>query len=103
MAEPRLRGLSEARVVGAVAGANIAVADPRGPGRRRDWSEARALAGYIGKRLGGISWNRMARYVHRDGSTLARDIGRLEQRLSKDAAKRRRVTAIARALGAVSK
>ncbi len=102
--EPRLRGLSEARVVGAVAGAmNIGVADLRGPGRRRDWSEARALAGYIGKRLGGISWNRMARYVHRDGSTLARDIGRMEQRLKKDAAKRRRATAIARALGAVSK
>jgi hypothetical protein len=51
-----------------VAGAmNIAVADFRGPGRRRDWSDARALAGYIGKRLGGISRNRMARYVHRDG------------------------------------
>ncbi len=88
MVEPRLRGLSEARVVGAVAGA---------------MSMARALSGYIGKRLGGISWNRMARYVHRDGSTLARDIGRLEQRLSKDAAKRRRVTAIAHSLGTVSK
>lgn len=102
--EPRLRGLSEARVVAVVAGAmNIAVADVRGPGRRRDLSEARALAGYIGKRLGGISWNRMARYVRRDGSTLVRDIGRREQRLTTDAAKRRRITAIARALGAVSK
>ena len=102
--EPRLRGLSETRVVGAVAGAmNIAVADLRGPGRRRDWSEARALAGYLGKRLGGISWSRMARYFHRDGSTLARDIGRLEQRLAKDKAKRRRVTAIARTLEAISK
>jgi putative transposase len=102
--EPRLRGLSEARVVAAVAGAmNIAVGDLRGLGRRRDLSEARAMAGYIGKRLGGISWNRMARYVRRDGSTLVRDIGRLEQLLTKDAAKRRRITAIARALGAIAK
>ncbi len=102
--EPRLRGLSEARVVAAVAGAiNVAVEEVRGPGRRRDLSEARAMAGYIGKRLGGISWNRMARYVHRDGSTLVRDIGRLEQKLKKDAARRRGVTAIARALGATSK
>ncbi len=31
-------------------------------------------------------------------ATLVRDIGRLEQRLAKDAARRRRVTAIARAL-----
>jgi hypothetical protein len=50
---------------------DIAVAELRGPGRR-DLSEARAIAGYIGMRLGGISWNRMARYVHRDGSTLVR-------------------------------
>ncbi len=35
------------------------------------------MAGYIGKRLGGISWNRMARCVHRDGSMLVRDIGQL--------------------------
>jgi chromosomal replication initiation ATPase DnaA len=103
-AEPRLRGLSEARVVAAVAGAmSIGVGDLRGPGRRRDLSEARAIAGYIGKRLGGISWNRMARYVHRDGSTLVRDIGRLEQRLTNDVAKRRRVTVIARGLGATLK
>jgi hypothetical protein len=61
------------------------------------------MAGYIGKRRGGISWNRMARYVHRDGSTLVRDIGRLEQRLTEDTARRRCVTAIARALGATSK
>jgi chromosomal replication initiation ATPase DnaA len=90
------------RVVAAVARA-MHIADLRGPGRRRDLSEARALAGYLGKRLGGISWNRMARYVHRDGSTLVRDIGRLKQRLSKDATNRRRVTTIARALAARSK
>lgn len=102
--KPRLRGLSEARVVAFVAGAmNLAVKDLRGPGRRRDLSEGRAIAGYVGKRLGGISWNRMARYVHRDGSTLVRAIGRLEQQLTKDSAKRRRVTAIARTLGAVTK
>ena len=101
--EPKLRGLSESRVVAAVAGAlGIAVKDLRGPGRKRSFSEARAVAGYLGKRLGGISWNRMARYVRRDGSTLVRDIGHLEQRLKKDATKRRRVTAIANKLGAVS-
>jgi hypothetical protein len=57
---------------------NTAVGDLLGPDRRWDWSEARAMAGCIGKRLGGIFWNRMARYVYRDGSTLVRDIGRLE-------------------------
>lgn len=60
------------------------------------------LGRYPGERLGGISWSQMARYVHGDGSTLVRDIGRLEQRLTQDAAKRGRATAIARALGAVS-
>jgi hypothetical protein len=37
------------------------------------------------------------------GSTLVRDIGRLEQRLEKDAARRRRVTAISQALVASRK
>ena len=102
--KPRLRGLSEARVVSFVADAmNLSVKDLRGPGRRRDLSEGRAIAGYVGKRLGEISWNRMARYVHRDGSTLVRDIGRLEQELARDAVKRRRITAIPRALTAAKK
>jgi putative transposase len=99
--EPLLRGLSEARVVRSVAAVlDLGVEELRGPGRRRDLSEGRALAGYIGKRLGGISWNRMARYVHRDGSTLVRDIGRLEQRLAAEPSKQRRVTAIVKLLRA---
>jgi REP element-mobilizing transposase RayT len=102
--EPRLRGLSEARVLSAVAEAmDLKVPDLRGPGRRRDLSEARAVAAFIGKRLGGISWNRMARYVRRDGSTLVRDAGRLEQRLARDAAYRRRIAAISRDLATAAK
>jgi hypothetical protein len=97
--QPRLRGLSEGRLAVAVAAAlKLRVEDLRGPGRTRNLSEARAMSGYLGKRLGGISWSRMARYFHRDGSTLTRDVGRLEQGLAKDPVKRRRLTRIAKAL-----
>jgi len=102
--EPRLRGLSEGRVAAAVAAAlNLRVEELRGPGRSRNLSQARAMSGYLGKRLGGISWSRMARYFHRDGSTLTRDVGWFEQRLESDPAKRRRVTGIAKALLASTK
>ncbi len=102
--EPRLRGLSEWRVAAAVAAAlNLRVEELRGPGRSRNLSQARAMSGYLGKRLGGISWSRMARYFHRDGSTLTRDVGWFEQRLESDPAKRRSVTGIAKALLASTK
>ncbi len=102
--EPRLRGLSEGRVAAAVAAAlNLRVEELRGPGRSRNLSQARAMSGYLGKRLGGISWSRMARYFHRDGSTLTRDVGWFEQRLESEPAKRRRVTGIAKALLASTK
>ena len=98
---PVLRGLTEARVLKAVAGElTLNLEDLRGPGRSRRLSEARAVAGYLGKRLGGIPWSRMARQVHRDGSTLVRDVGHLEQRLRKDSRLQQRIKALSRALGA---
>ena len=97
--EPRLRGLTEGRVVSAVARAlGLQVEDLRGPGRARDLSRGRAISGLLGKRLGGISFARMARYHHRDGSTLVRNVARLEQRLEKDRATRRKLAGIVKGL-----
>jgi putative transposase len=97
--EPLLRGLTEGRVARVVARAQeLRGPELRGPGRSRDLSEARAIAGYIGKRLGGISLSRMARYFQRDGSTLVRDVGRLEQRLEAEPLLRRRLESIVKSL-----
>jgi REP element-mobilizing transposase RayT len=97
--EPLLRGLTEKLVTRVVARARgLGVGELRGPGRRRDLSEARAMAGYIGKRLGGISLSRMARYFHRDGSTLVRDVERFEQRLEKEKDLRRKLEAVVKRL-----
>ena len=97
--ESQVYGLSERRVLAAVADSlNLSVRDLRGPARARALSEGRAIAAYLGKRLGRISLSRMARYVHRDGSTLVRDVGRLEVRLKADAVARQRVAAISKSL-----
>jgi REP element-mobilizing transposase RayT len=99
--EPRLRGLSEGRVAFEVARSeSVGVEELRGSGRRRKLSEARAVAGYLGKRLAGISLARMARYFHRDESTLVREVNYLEQRLMADARARRRLAAIVKQLRA---
>jgi hypothetical protein len=102
--EPRLRGLSEGRVAAAVARVvGLGVEELRGPARHRKLSEARALAGYLGKRLGGISLARTARYFHRDESTLVREVNLLEQRLGKNAPARRRLAGIVKQLRAASR
>lgn len=99
--QPTLRGLTETRVLKAVASAlALSLEELQGPGRSRRLSEGRAIAGYLGKRLGQIPWSRMARRVHRDGSTLVRNIGNLEERLRKDSRLQAKITAISRALGA---
>lgn len=88
--EPPLRGLSESRVVGAVARAlDLGVEELRGPARHRKLSQGRAIAAHLGKRHGGISLARMARYFHRDESTIVREVGLLEKRLQEDKQGRR--------------
>ena len=97
--EPKLRGVSERRLLEAVGAVlNLPAADLKSPARRQDLSEGRAIAGYIGKKLAGISLNRMARYLNRDGSTLVRNVGYLERRLEREPRLRRRVTAVVRSL-----
>ena len=51
------------------------------PGRRRHLSRSRAIAAYVAKRLGGVSFDRMGRYFGRDGSTLVRDVAQLEKQM----------------------
>lgn len=102
--ESFLPGLTPERVLKAVAEElKLDLAELQGPGRSRRMSEGRAVAGYLGKTLGRIPWSRMARRVHRDGSTLVRDVGRLEERLRDDSRLLRRIGAISRALGATRK
>jgi REP element-mobilizing transposase RayT len=103
-AEPEqvLRWLTEARVARETAAAlGVPLREIKGAGRRRDVSRARAMAALIGKRLGRISFERMGRYLGRDGSTFVRDVGYLEGDLKKSAALRRQVATIAATLKAI--
>lgn len=96
---PRLRGLSESRVVITVAKAlDLSAEDLRGPARHRNLSHGRAVAALLGKRLGGISLARTARYLHRDESTIVREVGLLEQRLQGDKQARRGLATIVKQL-----
>ena len=94
------RGLTEASVARRVAAeTGQSLAELRGPGRRRDLSEARAIAAYAGKRVGGISLARAARYFRRDPSTLVRDVGQLEEALKDSGELQGRVRRLIRQLG----
>lgn len=97
--EPVLRWLTEEKVTRAAAKAvGLEVAQLRAPGRRRDLSRARAVAAYAAKRYGGISFDRMGRYLGRDGSTLVRDVGHLEKQLDTSPALRSLVAKLRAAL-----
>jgi REP element-mobilizing transposase RayT len=94
-AEPTPRWLSEKQVASAAATVlGLSLGELRGPARQRDLSRARALAAYVAKRLAGISFDRMGRYLQRDGSTLVRDVGYLEAELKASVALRRLVKAV---------
>jgi putative transposase len=95
--EPKLRGLTEGRVVSAVSRAlGVEASDVRGRSRDRRLGEARWIAGYLGRQLGAISLARMGRYCHRDGSTFNRGVENLEQRLNTDRLLRRRLATVVR-------
>lgn len=91
--EPMLRWLTEEKVARVAAkAAGLDVAQLRSPGRRRDLSRSRAVAAYVAKRFGGISFDRMGRYFGRDGSTLVRDVAQLEKQMEALPALRRLIT-----------
>ncbi len=101
--EPVLRWLTEEKVALATAKAvGIDIAQLRAPARRRDLSQARAIAAYVAKRSGGISFDRMGRYFGRDGSTLVRDVAHFEKELESSAALRSLVGKLRTALRKVS-
>lgn len=83
--EPDIRKtISVEAVARAVADAlDVPVKEMRSRQRSRNLSQARALAGYLGREQGGIPLAKTAAYFGRDGSTLVRDVGRLEEDLKK--------------------
>jgi REP element-mobilizing transposase RayT len=100
--EQVLRWLTEERVASETAEAlGLKLIDLKGTGRRRDLSRGRAMAALIGRRLGKISFERMGRYLGRDGSTLVRDVGYLERELKSSAKLRRQAATIAATLRAI--
>jgi putative transposase len=83
--QPILRGLTEERVVAAVAEVTGIPADIlRSGARGGQVATARFLAGYVGKRLGGISLAAMARHLGREASYLLRGVSELEQAVGPD-------------------
>ncbi len=99
--EPDLivRNLDAARVAGAVARhLDLDVNALRAPARGRQESEARGLAAYLGRELARIPISRTAEYFRRDGSTLVRDVQRLEERIAKDPEVRRKAAVIRKIL-----
>ncbi|MEO8431229.1 MAG: transposase [Acidobacteriota bacterium] len=90
--DPPLRGLSEAGVIAAVSRlTHIPVADLVGPCKGGAIAAARCMAAFVAVRYAGISRRRMARRFHRDDSSLARPVHRLEARLQQDPELRRQV------------
>ena len=97
--EPKMRGLTEGRVASAVARVlGVELSEARGRSRDRRLGQARWIAGYLGRQLGGISLARMARYCHRDESTFVRGVASLEVRVQTDRAARRLLASIVRQL-----
>ena len=93
------RGLTVERVARAAAEAlKIDLKDMRGARRLRDLSFARAIVGYVGREQGRIPLTITAEYFGRDGSTLVRDLRRLEDGLPRDRRTRRAITAVLRQL-----
>lgn len=67
----------------------------RGPSRRRDLTEARALCGYLARDVARMPLTKIAREVGRDGSTLWRDVRELEARMKVSKPLRDRVQRLA--------
>jgi REP-associated tyrosine transposase len=91
--EPELarRGLQIETVAHAVAVSRGIELTQLREGRTQDISLARAITAHLGKIAGRIPFVRTAEYLNRDGSTVARDVRRLEDILENSAALRAEV------------
>jgi hypothetical protein len=97
--EPAIRGLTEERVLDAVAlDTGVSLAGLTGPRRGGEVASARCLAVYLGRRFGNISVRRMARRLRRDDSTFTRPLARFEADLANDNALRDQVDRLLRLL-----
>jgi len=98
-AEPPLKGLTERRLIEAVAQeSDLTVAELTGPRRGGHVAFARTLAAYVARRYGGISIRRLARRLCRDDSTFTRPLASLENRLAGDLALRGQIDRIVQRL-----
>jgi REP element-mobilizing transposase RayT len=74
--------------------ASLGIEEMRGhafsPGRAR----ARAIAGYVARKHGGIPLTRVAEFFHRDGTTLVRDLRRFEPEIEASGPLREEITAV---------
>jgi REP element-mobilizing transposase RayT len=95
MTAPPFKGLSETRLIAAVA--EVTGFSPetlRGLGRSPRLSAARTIAGYVGKSYAAISLRRTARYLGREDSYLCKAVAMLELGIDRDPDRRREVEAV---------
>ena len=96
---PKHRGISIARVAAAVAREHeVETAALGRPGRYRNLSQLRAITALVARAVAGHSVASVARYFHREESTLVRRVLKLEQEM---AASRRERAAVERLVAAV--
>jgi chromosomal replication initiation ATPase DnaA len=80
---PKRRGISTARIAAAVAHTYEVQPGALGrPGRYRDLSQLRALTALVAREVAGHSVASVARYFHREESTLVRTVLKLEQEIA---------------------
>jgi putative transposase len=80
---PKRRGISIVRVAAAVAREHeVETAALGRPGRYRDLSQLRALTALVAREVAGHSVASVARYFHREESTLVRRVLKLEQEMA---------------------
>jgi putative transposase len=92
-------GLREAEVAAAVSKMlGLRLGRMKSERRDREASQARILAAYVAREVGGLPVSRMARFFGRDESTLVRGVLNLEERMKNDAALRRGTVEMANAL-----
>ena len=74
------RGLLVEQVARQVASReDLTLADLRSESRRREVSKARLLTAWLGRKVGGISIARTAKYFGRDASAMIRGVARMER------------------------
>jgi putative transposase len=80
---PKRRGISIARIAAAVAREHkVETAALSRPGRYRDLSQLRAFTALVAREVAGHSVASVARYFHREESTLVRRVLKLEQEMA---------------------